>query len=41
MITAGMALAVLLAAVHSVHAGASQNTYSPALQDIDVPPVIQ
>lgn len=36
---AGTALAVLLAAAVSVHAGALQDTYSPAVQDIDVPPV--
>ena len=37
---AGAALAaVLLAAAVSAQAGALQDTYSPALQDIDVPPV--
>ena len=36
----GTALAVLLAAAVFVQAGASQDIFSPALQDIDVPPVI-
>ena len=36
----GTALAVLLTAAVAVRSGASQDIFSPALQDIDVPPVI-